>query len=278
MSNGQSVELADLYRGRSAFFLGAGPSLLDVDLPLLNSRGVLTCGVNNVPAIFRPHLWVSADDPGNFADAIWRDPGILKFVPRGHFERPIVVRGEDGSLNVSSECVASMPAVFGFDLNELFCPERWLFEDTFNWGNDGSTPDLDGNRGGRSVMFLALRLLFYLGIRKVFLLGCDFRMTFDQPNYAFSQARTRASVLNNNASYRILNRRLIRLRPCFDAAGFEVFNCTEGSQLAAFPFVTLEQALNEMTAGIPKQIVTDGMYDRLQRERDAQRASPHAVR
>jgi hypothetical protein len=267
--DGQPVNLSGLYRGQSAFFLGAGASLRTMDLSLLNARGILTCGVNNVAAIFRPQLWVSVDDPGNFADGIWRDPGILKFVPCDNFERPLVLRSADGSLYVSDERVADFPAVLGFHLNTSFRPETWLDEETINWGSDASTPDLDGNSGGRSVMFVAMRLLYYLGIRRVNLLGCDFRMTLDHENYAFPQARTRTAVHNNNNTYRILNRRFGHLKPYFDAAGFEVINCTADSQLVVFPYRSFEEARLEATAPIPQHIMTDGMYDRAQRERDA---------
>jgi len=271
--NGQAVDLSGLYRGHSAFFLGGGPSLRTLDLSPLSARGILTCAVNNVAAIFRPQLWVGADDPGNFADAIWRDPGILKFVPCGHFERSLVVRESDGSPRVSDERVADMPAVFGYHLNTSFRPESWLVEETVNWGNEGRTPDLDGNTGGRSVMFAAMRLLHYLGVRRVYLLGCDFRMTFDQENYAFQQARSRQSVQNNNNTYRILNCRFRHLKPYFDADGFEVFNCTEESQLVVFPRLPFADALRETTARIPERIMTEGMYDRAKRERDALRAA-----
>lgn len=270
--NGQPVDLSGLYRGHSVFYLGGGPSLRTVDLSSLSARGVLTCAVNNVAAIFRPQLWVSADDPGNFADAIWRDPGIMKFIPCDHLVRSVVVRDSDGSLRESDERVAEMPAVFGYHLNTIFRPEAWLAEETINWGNDGSRPDLDGNTGARSVMFVAIRLLHYLGVRRVYLLGCDFRMTFDQENYAFPQARTRKSVQNNNNTYRILNRRFRHLRPYFDANGFEVFNCTVDSGLVAFPFRAFEDAWREATARMPEPILTEGMYDRAQRERDAMKA------
>jgi hypothetical protein len=269
--DGRALDLSDIYRGCSVFFLGAGPSLRESDLSVLRARGMLTCAVNNAAAVFRPQLWVSVDDPCNFVDVIWRDPGILKFVPCEHFERSIIVRDRDRTLHVSSERVANMPAVFGFHLNTSFQPEKWLFEDTINWGNDACTPDLDGNTGGRSVMFVALRLLFYLGVRRVYLLGCDFRMTFEGPNYAFEQARSRAAVHNNNCTYRILNRRFQHLKPYFEAAGFEVFNCTAVSHLAAFPYRSLDDALTEATASVPQEILTEGMYDRLQRERDAKR-------
>src|SRR5262245_18098135 len=94
--NAQDVCLADMYRGRPAFLVGAGPSLTTHDLLLLQHRGVLSLAVNNVATVVRPNLWESADDPGNVADAIWRDPGIVKFVPLSHMEKSIRVRDLSG--------------------------------------------------------------------------------------------------------------------------------------------------------------------------------------
>jgi hypothetical protein len=84
---------------------------------------------------------------------------------------------------------------------------------------------------------ITTRLLYYLGVRRVFLLGCDFRMAERQPNYAFPQYRNRASIASNNRLYATLNRRLQRLGPYFDEAGYQVFNCTPGSGLTVYPYV-----------------------------------------
>ena len=62
-----------------------------------------------------------------------------------------------------------MPAVFGYRRNEAFVAEQWLYEDTFNWGNHSKRTDAYGNTGSRSVMYIALRLLFYLGVRQLYL-------------------------------------------------------------------------------------------------------------
>jgi len=268
--DGHNVFLGDMYRGRSAFLIAGGPSLNGFDLSLLQRRGILTCAVNNAAAVFRPHLWVSIDDPGNFVDVVWRDPGITKFVPLCHMEKHFTVRDGAGELVPSSELVGDMPAVFGYRRNERFQPEQWLYEDTFNWGNHSRTCDSDGNRGSRSVMYVAIRLLFYLGIRRLFLLGCDFRMQEGISNYAFPQDRSVSSIRGNNSSYQVLNQRLTRLKPYFEREGYEIFNCTANSGLTAFPHASFDEALAAASGELPAIIDTSGMYDRQQRQRDRQ--------
>lgn len=267
--DGHNLFLGDMYRGQAAFLIGGGPSLSAQPLKLLERRGVLQCAMNNVAAVVRPQLWVSVDAPGHFADAIWRDPGILKFVPLCHMEKPLMVRDPDGELVPGDELVGDMPAVFGYRRNETFRPDQWLFEDTFNWGNRAHQMDELGNKGSRSVMYVALRLLFYLGVRRVFLLGCDFRMELGQRNYAFEQDRSRSSVRGNNSSYEILNSRLAALKPHFDREGFEIWNCTPNSDLTVFPKMELADAAEWAAERIPRRIDTAGMYDYEQRQREA---------
>jgi hypothetical protein len=266
--DGHNVFLGDTYRGSTAFLAGGGPSLASLPLECLQDRGVLSCAMNNAATVFRPNLWVSVDDPGNFADAIWRDPGIQKFVPLCHMEKTFTVRDARGELVESNEAVGDMPAVFGYRRNEEFLPAQWLYEDTFNWGNHSHQVDTLGNKGSRSVMYVALRMLFYLGIRRVFLIGCDFRMEIGKKNYAFEQERTRSSVRGNNSSYEILNRRLAALEPHFAREGFEIWNCTPNSGLTVFPYLSFDEALRLARGSIPERIDTTGMYDRQRRERD----------
>ena len=267
--DGHNLFLGDLYRGHTAFLIGGGPSLTTHDLSLLKSPGVLTLAMNNAAVVARPNLWCSVDDPGNFCDGIWYDPGILKFVPLCHMEKHFNVRNNDGDLEKSKLCVGDMPGIIGYRRNEKFLAEQWLYEDTFNWGNHSKEKDAYGQKGSRSVMYVALRLLFYLGVRRVFLIGCDFKMEVGKQNYAFEQDRSPNSVRGNNSSYKIMNVRFANLLPSFEAEGFQVFNCTPKSGLEVFPYVDYEQAIESATAIVPEKIVTQGMYDRNAKEKKA---------
>jgi hypothetical protein len=269
---GRRVRLQDMYAGQAAFLVCSGPSLADHDLARLHERGILTMAVNNAASLVRPHLWVSVDDPNNFLEAIWRDPGILKFVPFANVKRHFLVRRADGQFAASRERVCDMPAVFSYCRNGKFRADRFLNERTFNWGNDERTTDAHGNRGCRSVLLVALRMLFYLGVRRVYLLGCDFRMEVGNRNYAFSQDRSMESVESNNRTYRALDRRLKDLRPRFEKAGFRVFNCTASSGLTAFPFRSYDAAIAEATRSFPRSLDTEGMYDWRRRKRSAAKA------
>lgn len=260
--DGHNVFLGDMYRGSSAFLLCSGPSLTSHDLSKLGQRGILTCALNNAAAVVRPNLWVSVDDPGNFVDAVWRDPAVTKFVPLCHMEKRFSCRLPDGTLAESSELVGDMPAVFGYRRNEAFQADQFLYEDTFNWGNHSDRRDDYGIRGSRSVMLIALRLLFYLGVRQLFLLGCDFRMKYGEQNYAFEQDRSRSSVSGNNKTFEALNVRLQHLLPAFQREGYTIYNCTPQSGLTVFPHLPYEAAVEQAMERQPRMITTAGMYDR----------------
>ena len=90
-----SISMANFYRGRSAFLMLSGPSLNQLDLSLLNQRGIVTMGVNNAWTIHRPTLWTCVDDPGRFIDTGWKDPGITKFVPVCHRVRRLRIQKPD---------------------------------------------------------------------------------------------------------------------------------------------------------------------------------------
>jgi len=117
-------------------------------------------------------------------------------------------------------------------------------------------------------MLAGLRILFYLGVRTLYLLGCDFKMQHGTANYAFEQDRSRSSVNGNNKTFDALNTRFRELLPSFEREGFRVFNCTPNSGLTAFPSMRYEDAIDSALRKFPRQIVTAGMYDRKQREAD----------
>jgi hypothetical protein len=231
-----------------------GPSLLDHDLTILNFPGFLTFGVNNGPKVVRPNLWCSVDHPGKFLRSIWMDPLITKFVPICNAEKNLYDHKTMKPINV---LVGDCPNVMFFRRNGRFCPESFLYEDKINWGN------CKENGGGRSVMLASLRILFYLGIRNVFLLGCDFDMKLGKQNYCFDQDRKESSVKSNRKTYERNIERFEQLLPFFEKEGFQVFNCNPKSNLKVFPFVKYEDAVLAASSHIPNlsEEKTEGLYE-----------------
>ena len=175
---GASLSLVGSYRGTGAFLIGAGPSFAVVDKARLGRVWAMT--LNNACASWRGQGNCTVDEPSRFSLSMWLDPTVQKFVPMGHFEKPLwdnrLLREEgasEHSLRQQWEQAAmklgDCPNVIGYRRNEKFHAPRFLYEETVNWGNHKKYG------GGRSVLLAALRILFLLGFRRVYLLGGGFR-------------------------------------------------------------------------------------------------------
>lgn len=220
------------------FLICGGPSFATLDHTKLRGPGIMTMGLNNSPRTFRPHLWCSVDSPDHWIRSIWLDPCIQKFVPISHVNKKIFNSDKWKFMRAK---VGDCPNVVYYKRNEKFQPEQFLWEDTINWGNHKNFG------GGRSVMLAAIRILFTLGFRRVYLLGCDFKMD-DKTKYHFDQDRHKGSIKGNNETYRLLNDRFKVLRPLFEAQGFHVFNCNPESNLTAFQKIPFSDAIGETVA------------------------------
>jgi len=201
-------------------------------------------------------MWISVDDPSHFIKSIWLDPKITKFVPYSHSEKFIFDNEHWKETDIR---VGDCPNTWFFKRNEHFIPEQFLFEDSVNWGNHKDYG------GGRSVMLAAIRMLFFLGVRTIYLLGCDFKMN-EQSKYHFDQDRTTSSIKGNNDTYRMLIDRFNKLKPIFEENGLNVYNCNPASELKVFPFINLDDAISIACSKLPSDLVnerTEGLYDRL---------------
>ena len=267
--------LGNLYRGASAFIILSGPSVLDLDLSLLRRRGIITIGVNNSPATFRPNIWTHVDPLLKFHDAIWKDPAILKFVNRNKLDHSIRIKKPDGRFltitrkaengQVEPVCARDMPGVIGDCRNAYFNPETWLSEPTINWGNSKRSWGKNKQPRILNVMLAAVKLAYSLGFRIVYLLGCDFNMQEHRP-YSFSEAKGATPIASNNEKYSLLCDYFSVLKPHFDAAGYRVFNCNPDSGLTIFPFVGYIEAIESATAHVPQDpLDTAGWYLKVDR-------------
>ncbi|MEK6832814.1 MAG: hypothetical protein AABY32_02110 [Nanoarchaeota archaeon] len=263
-----NIWLGDMYRGGSAFLILSGPSFANVNKELLlgNSKRprMLTLGVNNSVKTYRPDMWTCVDRPDSFIKSIWVDPGIMKFTPICHSEKFIFDSDKWEMTNIK---VGDCPNVWYYRRNEYFRPENFLYEDTINWGNHSKAEE-DG--GGRSIMLASIRILFYLGIRNIFLLGCDFKMDSNY-TYHFEQNRAGGSVNGNTSTYEKLKDRFNKILPIFKQNGLNIYNCNPDSGLKVFPFISVEEAVKIATVDFPEDLSkerTEGLYDREAKEKE----------
>jgi hypothetical protein len=227
--------------------------------------GVITMGVNNSPKTFRPNLWVIGDDVKSFIRSIWLDPKIMKFCPFPKLEHTLFNSDTWEEMNTKvSEC----PNMWFFERNEHFTTDTFLTEPTLNWGEHSNSTDEFGIKGKRSVMLFAIRILHTLGFKKVYLLGCDFKMN-EEYTYHFEQARAKGSINSNNQTYQALNMRFDSLKDKFKQTGFEIYNCNPESNLGSFEHVPFIEAIGQIIRYFPdtENERTEGLYDRKANER-----------
>jgi len=205
----------------------------------------------------RPSAFVCADPPRKFHSGIWLDPGILKFLPivKMTKSRGRLRQKKDGSFSdltdeaAALQFITDMPNVWGFERRNWMRPDDTFFSDEgAAWGNLNAGVMRTGEPKTVCTMLLALRLLYYLGARTIFLIGVDFHMDSALPeigNYAFEEKRDAAAISSNNSQYRIVNSWLSSMQGdgVFSRAGLRVFNCYEYSGLRAFPFIPFQDAL-----------------------------------
>jgi hypothetical protein len=247
------------FRGATCFLVCGGPSLNTLDLSPLNQRGVLVAAVNNVAATHvRPQLWFSFDDPAHFVESIWQDPGIAKFVREDRLGLRINKRSESGDF-VAGDRVRDCPNVWGYKCENGWKPEHFLASRFPTGGTEGADQDPDGRAFNKSVLLPALRILFDLGVRRVYLLGADFHMSPTEP-YAFAEAcdPTRAEL--NNQLFAWLDRRFREIRPFLDREKFKVWNATPGSKLTAFETVDYNDIVKREAKRVDQHPATRGHY------------------
>jgi len=260
--DGSPVNMVNQFYGAGIFLICNGPSFNEMNHDLLKQPGIITFGINNGAHVFRPDFWTSVDAPHRFMDSIWRDPKITKFVPMSNMEKKFYVTDAYDNGHWSHRGPDSCRNIIGYKRNETFEPEMFMTQPTINWGNHKE------RGGGRSVMVAAIKLIYCLGFRRVYLLGCDFNMSKDQ-KYFFEEDRNPQAIKNNNNSYEIMRGYFERLLPYFEATDFEVYNCYEYSGLKTFPFKSFKDAIDKEL--VDTSANTRGMYIKRNQDEDADR-------
>jgi hypothetical protein len=255
-SHNRPLYLENLYFGASCFLMLSGPSALSNDLTELRRRGIYTIAVNNAATIIRPNSWIFVDPPEKFHSAIWLDPAVTKFVHNRFLEYRLREKIGDEFRKLDRPDgkpahVRDMPGVVSIIRNADFRPNRWLRESSINWGNSKRSARRNNQPRDLNVMLAALKLAYVLGFRAVYLLGCDFLMTDDQP-YSFTENKHASAVGSNNNKYRRITEMLQILKPYFEGAGFHVRNCNPRSGLTLFPFVSYTEAIQAASGHVPQ--------------------------
>ncbi len=268
-----TTALKGLWRGCAGMLVLGGPSLKSLPTHLLAERGVASLAVNAVAARVPVKAVTWSDPSEKIPEAVLLDPGIMKLVPKRKLARNESRRKlPDGSFEFTGKHAKDYPNTFAFEDRGWWTPESFLTEPSASFGNNASGVARTNRPKLIFTMLSAIRLMHFLGCRRVYLLGCDFYMDPAQPqaNYAFEDERDvetlRGVATGNNAMYAVANDMLTEARPYLEAAGFQVFNCNQWSRLRAFDHVPFDEALDDCRNGIPPgEVDTAGWYQKTKR-------------
>jgi len=254
----EPVPLKGMMKGASAFLCVNGPkAMAAIDKSLLYKPGITRMCVNNGAKAVRPNLWTCVDPPDRFLKSVYFDPTIMKFVPQGFCTKQLW----DTELDVPhTKKLTEAPNVYQYARETGFDPEKFLTSNRVCWGL-GKGQTYKKATGVRSVMLVAMRLLYELGFSKIFIVGCDFHMDPDQP-YSFKEEKHTGGCRSNNNSYAGLNLMFSEVRRFFEAEGVTIYNTYANSGLRAFDHIPFEEAIEYalQPVGDPEKEITEGMY------------------
>ncbi len=253
--------LRNILAGGSAFLMGGGPSANDMELEKLAMRGVWTLAINNAaghPKV-RPQAMICADPPRKFSHSIWLDPGMMKFIPTPKMKprRGTLRRKTADGFELLGKSACDCPNVWGFQRESWLMPDDSFFRSNGAlWGNHKSGVERTGQPKTVCTFLLGLRVLYYLGARRIYLLGVDFRMT-PEAGYSFGQARDEGACRSNSGQFVVINNWLCKMQEAgvFERFGLSVYNTYERSGLRAFPYVPFVDAVEDCRGGC--EIVPD---------------------
>lgn len=255
--------------GRSVFLACSGPSANDLPLEELDRRGVWTFAVNNMAGHgrFRADAFVCSDPPVKFSHSIWLDPAVMKWVPTPKMKgnrAKLKKKTGPGKFEPLKETVTDCPNVWGFRRNPWLTPDdRFFLSNGAAWGNQDAGVRRTGEKKTVNTMFLAMRILRYLGAGRVFMIGVDFWMDANH-GYAFDQSiQHKNHDVWDNRQYAVTNEWLCKMQRdgVFERFGIEFYNCFEHSMLRAFPFVPFDRAVRECKGIVEDVPSLSGWYD-----------------
>ena len=256
--------LRDMLASHPSFLVCGGPSAKQQDLGLLEQRGIFSLAINNMAGYYRASAFTCSDPPKKFHNGIWLDPRVMKIIPVPKMrERRGALREKVGDefkdLVIDDKKIASChcPNLWGFDRRSWMKPDDSFFtEDTATWGNHDAGVMRTGEKKTVCTMLLGLRLLYYLGSRRIYLVGVDFKMDHEvglYDNYAFGEERQQGAVNTNNSQYSVVNEWLVKMQKddVFSKFGLEIYNCNSNSHLRAFEHVPFQDAVDDALSNFP---------------------------
>ena len=226
------VDLDNMYHG-TCFIAGGSPILLKEDLGLLNQRGLNILAMNNAASVVPANLWVGGDKPGCYSKRVLYDQSLMKFA--------IISRA---SLEVEPNLkLSTLSNMFFFGTSTDFNSKNLLrpHRDLVWWKN---------------TFYIAIQLAFRLGFRKIYLIGCQFKIS-EENQYSYKSDLDKRAIDWNQRTYNQVVTRMKELKPHFEDYKLTVKSSTPDSPLnETFGYVSMKLAVEDALRGFPLEFET----------------------
>ena len=210
----------------------------------LAERGIVSLAVNNAGGYAPVKAWCFGDPQWKFHHGLFLDPAMLTFAPSGKLARCVRVK-IDGEFCGTDIQLRHCPNTYGFARSGRFEPSDFLTDPAAHWGKSGRNDKEKGDRRRITTMLCGIRLLHYLGCRRVYMLGVDFKAASDGHRYAWEK--------RGGSGWRKMGLMLEELAPEFEKTGFDVYQCNPESECKVFPYVPFETALEDCRGAVPAE-------------------------
>jgi|SRR5690554_799233 len=228
--------LENKFKGESIYCVGGGPSLKTEDLSLLDGKIVIMCNfAYKILDQCNPGYKISlSQDTRRITSLKDVDRNLFDLSLRSLYGRPHMLFKFllEGSFKKEDKLI--IPKMYGF-----FRDTMWKKEDLLQDGLNGNI--LMGN----SVMNFAIQLAYYLGAKRVVLLGAD--MNYQGASTHFDEDRTEDKEINDDDIAQGMIRDIKDLTEALSNKGIELINT---SPLTNEPY-TEKMTLKEVVSKYP---------------------------
>lgn len=208
---------------RPAFLIGRGWSASAQRRRQIAESGIPAMAINDYPRRGpKPRYYVAGDGPSHYGKRIWSDPDVMKFCPTW---------GADVSYPREDAYAPKVPAkncpnvFFYHQVANDAEVESWLHKPWISWGTTlvSDQHNVFGSAAGRSSMLCGMRLLWHLGYRTIFLVGCD------------------CDYHPSKGYWPSIFHYLGKIAPTFERYGLKVIQTNPDAHLRTFPIVRFEE-------------------------------------
>ena len=222
------TDLYGIFENQSCFLAGGAPSLKDEKVELLGQPGINVMAMNNTASLVPCNLWIGCDKPPCYCTRIIKDPRIMKFgvISRRDWQ----IDGVKWKHYPNTYFMATTDKYFGTD-NFLNMHRDYVW-----WKN---------------TFYIAIQLLYRLGFRKIYLVGCSFAITKDS-QYSYNTKLTEGMVSWNQKTYNTCANNMKKLKNTFKQYGVDIVSATPNSPLNdIYRHISFDQAVEEVLKDFP---------------------------